>query len=153
MATALFYLSREHMEQRELLLQKSYQYHCRSVEYYEKAYAPDYHFDRMVEENRCIGTLCQLLEYLPEDELRTALPDALERMNRAVSYSIHMDIRNEGELQNSLNNVKKLLEKMWQENLVDEVFLKKYAALLNYVDVKWNRSEINNRKEVFTNEK
>ena len=37
-------------------------------------------------------------------------------MNRAVSYSIHMDIRNEGELQNSLNNVKKLLEKMWQEN-------------------------------------
>ena len=85
--------------------------------------------------------------------MRTALPDALERMNRAVSYSIHMDIRNEGELQNSLNNVKKLLEKMWQENMVDEVFLKKYAALLNYVDVKWNRSEINNRKEVFTNEK
>lgn len=37
--------------------------------------------------------------------------------------------------------------------MVDEVFLKKYAALLNYVDVKWNRSEINNRKEVFTNEK
>ena len=64
-----------------------------------------------------------------------------------------MDTRNEDELQNSLNNVKKLLEKMWQENLVDEVFLKKYAALLNYVDVKWNRSEINNRKEVFTNEK
>lgn len=153
MATALFYLSREHMEQRELLLQKSYQYHCRSVEYYEKAYAPDYHFDRMVEENRCIGTLCQLLEYLPEDELRTALPDALERMNRAVSYSIHMDTRNEGELQNSLNNVKKLLEKMWQENLVDEVFFEKYAALLKYAGVKWNRSEINNRKEVFTNEK
>lgn len=153
MGTALFYLSRQNVEQRELLLQKSYQYHCQSVEYYEKAYVPEYHFDIMVAENRCVGTLCQLLEYLPKEKLNSTLLDAMERMDRAVAYSFQMDTRNEDELQNSLKNVKKLLEKMWQEDLVDESFLEKYAELLKCANIKSNRSEIHNRKEVFTNGK
>ena len=153
MATALYYLSEQNAEQREPLLQKSYQCHCKAVEYYEKAYAPEYHFDIMVAENRCVGTLCQLLEYLPEEELSSVLPDALERMDRAVAYSLNMDTRNEGELQNSLNNVKKMFEKMWQKGLVDEAFLEKYAELLKCADIKRNRLEKMNRNEVFTNGK
>lgn len=153
MATALFYLSEAEVEQRKQLLQESYQYHRKSVEYYEKAYAPDYHFDIMVAENRCVGTLCRLLEYLQKKELASALPDALERMDRAVSYSLHMDTRNENELQSSLNNVKKLFEKMCQEGLVDKTFLEKYAELLKCADIKRNRLEKINRNEVFTNGK
>ena len=153
MATALYYLSEQNAEQREPLLQKSYQCHCKAVEYYEKAYAQEYHFDIMVAENRCVGTLCQLLEYLPGEELYSVLPDAWNRMDRAVAYSLNMDTRNEGELQNSLNNVKKLLEKMWQKGLVDEAFLEKYAELLRRADIKQNRLEKMNRNEVFTNGK
>ena len=95
----------------------------------------------------------QLLEYLPEEELPSVLPDALERMDRAVAYSLNMDTRNEGELQNSLNNVKKMFEKMWQKGLVDEAFLEKYAELLKCADIKRNRLEKMNRNEVFTNGK
>lgn len=132
-ATSLFYLATKQETAREKLLFNSYKYHVLSVKYYEEAYYPEYHFDMVVADNRKVGTLCHLLEYLDDEKKRQFVTDALERMDTAIKYLLKMEQKNQIELYSSLKNITVLINEVEKNGSLDKAIIEKYKETARHI--------------------
>ena len=110
--TAYFYRAQEDDSRKEEFLSNAYEFHSLSVQHYEELYAPEYDFTIAIADNRKIGTLCQLMEYLDPETQKKRCKEALERMEIAHDYLMQMEPKNEKELQNTRNNIAFLSERL-----------------------------------------
>ncbi len=116
-ATASYYIAEESEseEEKKKYYRASYDYHEKSIKYYEKAYAQKNHFEIAVATNRQAGTLIKLIKYLGEYDKEQYLKDSIKKLKEAQEYLEDMEPKNKSELKICKENLEQL-EKMCKKD-------------------------------------